>query len=46
MLHADVRDVVIFGKKSDNETVFVVAAAIVVAKRSSHGGDRLDLMVE
>jgi len=46
VLHADERDTVIFGKKFDNETVVVVAAARLVARRSSHAAVKMDRMVE
>ena len=36
----------IFGKKFDNETVVVVAAARLVARRSSHAAVKMDRMVE
>jgi len=45
VLHAGVRDIVILGEKSDNEIVFVVAVAIVIARRSSHAGGRGNRMV-
>jgi hypothetical protein len=41
-----VRDIVIFGEKSDNEMVVVVAATRVVARRSSHTGSRMGRIVE
>jgi hypothetical protein len=46
VLHADVRDIVIFGEKSDNEIEVVVVVAIVVVRRRSHASSRLDRMVE
>jgi len=46
VLHADVRDIVIFGEKDDNEMPVVVAATRAVVRRSSHAGSKMDRMVE